>query len=198
MSLRKDAAGFTLVEMLVGIVLMAIISLTFLVFFKSSLFNYINLQSDASSMTQLDTQLMRVAQVVRGATNVNSVAANDIVMYSYFYPQDSYVSLVHYYLQTSSGTTKLLADVTPMTSNPPTGTPLTANLKTYTIIDNYYQASGVGLFNYLDASGSALNLPITDLQTVKAVQVTLATKLSNGSNQTINVQVALRNRKTNL
>jgi hypothetical protein len=85
-----------------------------------------------------------------------------------------------------------------MTANPPIGTPQTNKLKTYTIIDNFYQPSGSSLFTYLDSSGNALTLPISDLQTIKGVQVNLAAKGSNGSNQALNVQVSLRNRKTNL
>ena len=195
---KRDQAGFTLIELLISIVIITIIGSTFLVFFKSSFFNYLNLQSDATSTSQLDTQAMRVATVMRGVTGLTSVAANDINVYSYFYPSDAYVSVVHYYLQTSGTTTRLLADVTPMTANPPIGTPQTNKLKTYTIIDNFYQPSGTSLFTYLDSSGNALTLPISDLQTVKGVQVNLAAKGSNGSNQALNVQVSLRNRKTNL
>jgi len=177
---------------------MAVIGTTFLVFFKSSIFNYLNLQADATNVTEINAEAMRVSTVLRGITTINSAAANDISIYSYFYPSDTYVSLVHYYLQTSGGITKLFADVTPMTANPPTGTLITASEKTYTIIDNYYQPSGGTLLTYLDSSGNALVLPITDLQTIKGVQVNLAAKGSNGSNQALNVQVSLRNRKTNL
>jgi len=168
------------------------------VFFKSSFFNYLNLQSDATSVSQINTQAMRVATVVRGTTGISTVAANDIVLYSYFYPQDAYVSLVHYYLQTTGTTTKLLVDVTPLTANPPIGVTIPAKKKTFTIIDNYYQATGTNLFSYLDSSGTALTLPISDLQTIKGIQVNLAAKGSNKSNQALNLQVSLRNRKTNL
>lgn len=201
MSVRKAAgtqAGFTLIELLVGIVLMAIIGSTFIVFFKSSFISYLNLQSDATSLTQLNTQAMRMATVMRGVTGVNSVAANDISVYSYFYPSDAYVSLVHYYLQTASGVTKVLADVTPMSADPPIGSPITAQQKTYTIISNFYQPSGGTLFTYLDSSGGTLGVPISDVQTIKGIQINLATKDSGGTNQKLSVQVNLRNRKTNL
>jgi prepilin-type N-terminal cleavage/methylation domain-containing protein len=200
MSYRKfqNQAGFTLVELLISIVLISVIGSTFLVLFKSSFFNYLNLQSDATAMSQLNTQAMRVATVVRGTTDISSVAANDLVIYSYFYPSDAYVSQVHYYLQTSGKITQLLADVTPMTANPPIGTLITAQKKTFTIIDNFYQPSGSALFTYLNLTGSPLTLPISDLQTIKAMQVNLAAKSSNGGNQALNVQVSLRNRKANL
>lgn len=190
--------GFTLVELMISMTLVAIIGTTFLVFFKSSFINYLNLQGDASSLTQLDTQVMRVATVVRSLTDITSAGDDDLQIYAYFYPSDAYVSVVHYYLQTTSGTTKLLADVTPMTANPPIGTPLAGQKKTYTIIDNYYQPAGGKLFVYLDSAGSSLATPISDLKTIKGVQVNLASKISNGGNQAVDVQVNLRNRKTNL
>lgn len=194
----RNQQGFTLVELLISITLIAVIGTTFLVFFKSDLIGYLNLQSDATGLTQLDTQAARVANVVRGLTNITSADANDLVIYSYFYPSDTYVSQVHYYFQTTGSNKQLLADVTPMSANPPTGTLLTNKKRTYTVIDNFYQPNGSSLFTYLGASGSALSLPITDLQTIKSIQVNLATKTSNGGNQAINLQVSLRNRKTNL
>jgi prepilin-type N-terminal cleavage/methylation domain-containing protein len=195
---QARSAGFTLIELLVGISLMEVIGTTFLVLFKSSIFNYLNLQSDATATTQINTQAMRVATVMRGVTGISSVASNDIVIYSYFYPSDSYVSLVHYYVQTSGSIKTVLADVTPMDANPPIGSLITSKQKTYTVIDNFYQPVSGTLFTYLDSNGNALTLPITDLQTIKGIQVNLAAKGSNGSNQALNVQVSLRNRKTNL
>ncbi len=193
----SNETGFTLVELLISIVIMGVIGTTFLVFFKSTLFNYLNLQTDATVTTQLDTQSARVATVLRGTTNVSSAAANDLVIYSYFYPSDAYVSLTHYYLSTANGATVLLADVTPMNANPPIGTLETDKEKTYTIISNFYQAPGTTLFTYLGLSGNTLTAPVSDLTTIKAIQINLAGKGSNNTTQTISVQVSLRNKKVN-
>ncbi len=190
--------GFTLVELLVSIVLIAIIGTTFLVFFKSSIFNYLDLQKDATSFTQLDSQATRVSNVLRSATGIVSADANDLVVYAYFYPSDTYVSLLHYYVVTSGGTKQLKADLTPMSSNPPIGTPLTAQERTFVVINNLYLPSGTNMFDYLSSSGAALGLPITDLQTIKGIRVNLAAQTASGGNQAIDVQVSLRNRKTNL
>ncbi|HUB93223.1 MAG TPA: prepilin-type N-terminal cleavage/methylation domain-containing protein [Verrucomicrobiae bacterium] len=200
MLVHKERAqqGFTLVELMISMVIMAIVGLMFLVFFKSVLFDYLDLQEDASSLTQLSSQEMRIATVLRGLTQITSASTSSLTMYSYFYPSDSYESLVNYYLQAVNGTTALMASVTPMTANPPIGTPITSEEQTYTIISNYYQASGSNLFNYLDANGNQLSLPISDLETVKGIQVDLATPLSNGKDETLQVQVSLRNTKTNL
>jgi prepilin-type N-terminal cleavage/methylation domain-containing protein len=194
----KAQQGFTLVELVVSITLMAIIGTTFLVFFKSSLFDYLDLQSDATSLTELSSQEMRIATVVRGLTDVSSAGANDLSVYAYFYPSDAYVSLVHYYLQQNNGVEQLMADVTPMSANPPIGSLLTDQKRTYTVIDNFYQPSGGSLFTYLNSSGTALTLPVSDLTTIKGVQVNLATTLKDGGNQSVQVQVSLRNRKNNL
>ncbi|MCA9326899.1 type II secretion system protein [Candidatus Saccharibacteria bacterium] len=201
MSFHKvhDQRGFTLAELLIAIVLIGIIGTTFLVFFKSSFFNYLNLQKDATSFTQLDTQANRVSNVLRSTTDIVSVDANDLVVYAYFYPSDSYVSLLHYYVTSINGVKQLKADLTPMSANPPIGSPITAQERTFVVIDNLFQEPGAALFEYLSSSGSTLSLPITDLQTIKGMRVNLAaTTATGGGNQAIHVEVSLRNRKTNL
>lgn len=178
--------------------MVGVVGTIFLVAFKSTLFNYLNMQHDASSTTQISTQAYRIATVIRSATDITSAANNDLVVYAYFYPSDSYVSLLHYYLTTDAKGTRLMADLTPMTANPPIGTTITSQKRTFTIIDSFYTGNSKPLFEYLNAGGSTLPLPISDLQTIKGIRVNLAAKGTNGSNQTLNVDVSLRNRKTNL
>lgn len=188
-----------MVELTVVMVMIGIIVVPVYTFFNTSFSQYISLQAEGSSFSDLATQSQRVANVMRGITGVNSVSADDINCYAYFAPSDTYVSKIHYYKNASS--TKLFADVTRMTSNPPIGTPIVGSTKTFTIIPNFYQAAGVKTFIYLDAVGTALPLPITDLRTIKGIQVTLAVPAGNmnkNGNQTVSVQVSLRNRKSNL
>lgn len=197
---RTSQSGLTLVELLVTIVLIGILSTTFSVFFKSSIFNYLDLQKDATSFTQLSSQAARVSNVLRSTTGIVSAGVNDLVVYAYFYPSDAYVSLLHYYVVSSGGTKQLRADLTPMTANPPIGTPISASTRTFVIIDDLYQPSGGALFAYLNANGGALTLPISDLQSIKGMRVSLAaqTVAAGGGNQAVTVEVSLRNRKTNL
>lgn len=183
-------------ELVVAMTLALIISLAFYTFFKSNLFLYLQLQTDASNFTDVAAQSQRVSMVVRGLTDIISANDSDLQVYAYFYPQDTYVSQVHYYLNASS--TELFADVTAMSANPPTGSPIAASKKTYTIIDNYKQSTGTKLFVYLDASDNVLTTPITDLTAVKAIQINLAAATSGSANQIVSTQVSLRNRKTNL
>jgi prepilin-type N-terminal cleavage/methylation domain-containing protein len=189
--------GFTLVELLVVISLVSVIFVTFGSFFDNYLVLYSKYQKDATNFTELANQSQRIADVLRGLTDITAESANSLTAYAYFSPVDSYVSQVHYYLNATN--TAVLVDVTPMTSNPPIGTLITANEKTYTIITNYFQASGVNLFNYYDPSGTLLTLPISDEHSIQSIQVNLAepgTHTKNG--QTLSITVGLRNRKTNL
>ena len=189
--------GFTLVELLVVISLVSVIFVTFGSFFDNYLILYSKYQKDATNFTELANQSQRIADVLRGLTDITAESANSLTAYAYFSPVDSYVSQVHYYLNATN--TAVLVDVTPMTSNPPIGTLITANEKTYTIITNYFQASGVNLFNYYDPSGTLLTLPISDEHSIQSIQVNLAepgTHTKNG--QTLSITVGLRNRKTNL
>ena len=178
-------------------VILAVIMLTFLVFFKSALFDYLDLQFDATNLTELSTEDERVANVVRGLTSINSATANNFSIYAYFEPNDTYVSLVDYYLQQNGSATQLMVSVTPMTANPPIGSPITSEVKTYTIMDDFYEPSGGSLFTYLNNNDSPMTQPISDLEDIDSVQINLATPLSNGGSQSIPVQVSLRNRDTN-
>lgn len=194
---KLGQGGVTLVELMVVIVLTLTLSVTFYTFYKTNLFSYLNLQKEASYFTDLAAQSQRIARVLRGATDITTAAANDMQLYGYFSPADTYVSQIRYYKNAAG--TALLADVTRMTANPPIGTPIASSLQTYTIIDNFKQTAGVNLFNYLDSTGSVMPLPIADLHTIKGVRVNLAVvSAAANNNQSMTVEVSLRNRKTNL
>jgi prepilin-type N-terminal cleavage/methylation domain-containing protein len=191
--------GFTIVELAIVMVLVGLVSITAYSFFNTSLNQYIALQQNGTSFAELSAQSQRIANVVRGTTGIISAGDNDFEAYAYFAPDDTYVSQIHYYLNASS--TSLMADVTPMTANPPIGTPLPAQKRTYTIIENFYTFGGVSLFTYLDASYGTIATPIADLNSIKAIKINLAVPSNaptKNSNQQISLQISLRNRKTNL
>lgn len=189
--------GFTLVELLVVISVLAVMTISFATFFTNYLILYSKYQTDASNFGEMASQSQRIADVLRGLTDIVSESANSLSVYAYFSPADTYVSLTHYYLNANG--TAVMVDVTPMTANPPIGIPITTETKTYTIIGNYYQAPGGSLFNYYDASDTQLTLPIGDEHSILEIQVNLAEPGSHTANgQTLNTTVSLRNRKTNL
>lgn len=193
----KSNDGFTIVELLVVISLLAIMFVSFGSFFTNYLILYTKYQQDATNFTELADQSQRVADVLRGLTDITAESANGITVYTYFSPVDTYTSQVKYYI--SANGQSLLADVTPMTANPPLGTLITASTRTYTIISNLYQPVGGSLFNYYDASGTTMTLPIADEHSIIEIQVNLSAASSHTKNgQNLSINVSLRNRKTNL
>jgi prepilin-type N-terminal cleavage/methylation domain-containing protein len=194
---RRNQSGFSIVELLVVISLIGIIFASFGSFFTNYLILYSKYQQDSMNFGEMAQQSQRVAQVLRGLTDIVSESANNITVYAYFSPVDSYVSQVHYYLDSTGK--KLMVDVTPMTANPPNGTLITGQAKTYTIISNFYQAPGGSLFTYYDAGGSVLTPPVSDEHSILQIQVNLAEPASHGSkSQNLSITISLRNRKTNL
>ena len=201
MSLRSSTkqAGFTIVELTIALVIAFLVSLTAYSVFSTLLKQYFGFQADGSEFTNLAGQSQRIANVLRGTTGIVSETNNDLTVYAYFAPNNTYVSQIHYYLNGAHN--KLFADVTPMTANPPIGTLITAQKKTYTIIDNYFQITGINLFNFLDGGGNTIALPISDQNSIKGIQINLAVPAdfpTQNGNQEISLQVSLRNRKTNL
>ena len=195
-NLHTAQHGLTIIELLVAMVLAGIMSITFFTFFNSSFSGYLSLQKDGSNFTDIAGQSARIANVLRGLTDIVSDSSDDITCYAYFAPNDKYVSLIHYYKNATN--TQMFADVTPMTANPPIGSPITTKKKTFLIISSFYQSPSLKTFVYLDDTGSPLTLPISDEHTIKGIQVNLAATGSDSSNQAISLQVSLRNRKTNL
>lgn len=193
-----DQAGFTITELLITFIVVLAVGVTFYTLFKSTVFSFITMQADASSSVQVNSQAYRLATVLRGATGITSADQNEIILYSYFYPSDEHVSLLRYYLQPAGGTVRLMADLTPMSANPPIGTPVSAEQRSFVIVENYHQAPGVSLFTYLDAGGNSITAPVSDLTMIKGVKVTVAAKTSNNAYHSQTVQVSIRNRKTNL
>ena len=198
MSLLNNQKGFTLVEVMISLVVGALVMIGIFSFFGSSINEYFKMQQESVAFADVAANSQRVAKVIRGTTDITSASNNSVTLYSYFSPYDQYVSLITYYPNNTN--TKLLADVTKMTANPPTGTQISGSTQTFTIIDNFYLPNGTNTFEYLDSSGSTLSTPISDLRTIKGVRVNLADKPSGSSGVVtkLSVQVSLRNRKTNL
>lgn len=198
MSLHNQK-GFTILELVVVITLIGIVSTSMYVFINSSTNQYLSLHADSSSFSDLAIQSQRIANVLRGLTDITEATNDEITMYAYFVPNDTFVSQMRYYKNNEG--TKLFADVIPMTANPPIGTLLNDKKRTYTVIDNLKTVAGVNNFEYLDSAGGTLSMPISDLQTIKGIRVNLAVPVdgpTKGGNSSVTLSVALRNRKTNL
>jgi len=194
---RSASRGFTLVEMLVVMAIAGLASVTLFTFANTAIKRYFPLHEEGLAFSEMSIGAQRIASVVRGLTDINAATSDNLDIYAYFSPQDVYVSQISYYK--SNG--KLLADITPMTANPPIGIPIIASKKTYTIISDLFVPNGTQTFVYLDGAGAPLSMPISDLHGIKGVQVNLGVPLDDpaeGGSNTISLEVTLRNRKTNL
>jgi prepilin-type N-terminal cleavage/methylation domain-containing protein len=197
--MSRRSRGFSLAEFVIGLAVLGILIVVAYPFFNTTLRQFFTIEQEGLMFSQLSLQSQRIAKVLRGATDITQATNTEITAYAYFAPNDAYVSLIHYYKNAEG--TKLFADVTPMSANPPAGTLLTAQQRTVTIIENFYSSPSVNTFEYLDAAGANLSLPIADLHTIKGVRVSLAVPItlpSQSGNDTITTQISLRNRKTNL
>ncbi|MEK7626362.1 MAG: prepilin-type N-terminal cleavage/methylation domain-containing protein [Patescibacteria group bacterium] len=197
--IRKVEAGFSLIELVIAMTLIGIITTILYTVFNNNFSQFMALQTNNVKHGELSTQSQRMGSLIRGLTDITAATSSELTFYAYLSPRDDTVSLIRYYKSTDG--TKLHADVTPMSANPPTGTPITSDQKTITLLDNFYTVSGVNLFTYLDSAGNTLTTPITDLRTIKGVKTTLAvanTVPVITGNETVSVQVSLRNRKSNL
>jgi prepilin-type N-terminal cleavage/methylation domain-containing protein len=196
---KNSRGGFTLLELLVVLAVLGIVVATSLGFFTNSINQYLNLQREGMEFGDLLLQSQRITNVLRGLTDITEATSDNLKVYAYFSPNDTYVSSIRYYKNADK--TTLLADVTPMTANPPIGTPIASQLKTYAVIENFFNDTNVKTFEYLDSGSSSLSLPIADLHTIKGIRVTLSVPtyapVANKSTS-ISTQVSLRNRKTNL
>lgn len=187
-------AGFTLVELALVTAVTSIIVVLLYSVFVGSFNNYLALQTDAIKFNDLSSQTQRIARILRGSTDVLEAGSNSVTVYAYFSPRDNVVSKVRYYVSGS----QLKADITPMTSAPPIGTPQTTQMKTYIIVEKINTATSP--FEYLDSAGNTL-VSVGNLRDVKGMRITItipSTKLATIKPTTLQVSVSLRNRKTNL
>ncbi len=169
---------------------------TFAEFFNNNLILFLNQQQNSMNLTELQNESQRIGDVLRGTYDIISAQPNSLSVYAYFSPVDNYVSIVTYYLNSAGN--QLLASVTPMTSNPPIGTPITADTKIYTIISNYNPLISGSLFTYYDANNNILIPPISDERSIINIGINLAEPIyhSQSQAQTLNLYITLRNRKT--
>lgn len=197
--IKSTQRGFTIIELVIVMTLTGLISTMVYSFFTTNLTQYLGLQAEGMAFGSLSLQSQRVATVARGLTDITQATDSEITMYAYFSPRDSTVSLIRYYKSADGGT--LYADITPMTADPPIGTPITAETKTYAVVKPFYTVSGVKTFKYFDSGGGVLTPPIADLHVIQQIQINLAAPVDSPSANgydLITVQVSIRNRKINL
>lgn len=199
MSYRSNSRGFTVSELIIVMMILSGLLITLFVFSSSAINSFMRLQADGLARSKLAEGSYRITKVVRGMNYIETAAADNLVGYAYFAPDDQYTSKISYYLNGAQN--KLLADVTPMTADYPIGSTIPAQKKTVTVIDNFYKIAGQPTFKYYDANFQELSAPVSDRPAIKNISTTLFVKKyeSNATDYvSTEVTVNLRNRKSNL
>lgn len=198
MSHHRSHRGFTIVELVIVISIIAVVVPVFYSFFASSFSQYFTLAQKGTSAATLAAQTQTIAAAARTTTDISEATDAAMTVNAYYSIRDSIVSQIRYYK--SANGKLLLADVTPYTANPPAGTLDTSKKRTVTISNNFFTVASVPTFEYLDASGTKLTTPISDLNTIKGVRINMVEPnvSRTAAATTYTVQVSLRNRKTNL
>ena len=188
-------SGFTLLEILIVITIMAIATGLVATFVGNSFNAYGFLQAKASTSSDANLELDRVSRVIRGATQVLNAGTNSLTVYAYFSPRDNAPDQVNYYV---SGTS-FLAAVIPASGTAPNYTYNVANQQNYTLITHLTNGAQVA-FTYYDDQGNQLTGAFSTIQ-VKQISIYLATNpYPNVLHVPVVIQTTdtLRNLKTNL
>ncbi len=195
---KLSSEGFTLVELLVVIMVIGVLFTAFASFFNNNMILFFDQQQNSMNLTELQNESQRIGDVIRGTYDIISAQPNSLSLYAYFSPNDTYVSEIDYYLNSTGN--QLMASITPMTANPPIGTPITTSTTVYTVISNYYAAPNSSLFTYYDANNNVLTPPIADERSIINIGINLAEPIYNSpsnQSQTLSLYINLRNRKNN-
>ena len=201
---KKLNSGFTLVELLISVSILALLTVTISTFQKDifslgfSLQGSLNAQIDARHVVKLMvTEIREATQSALGAYPIAIASSTSITFYSDI-DNNGTKDKIRYFVSGSTVKQGVVA---------PSGSPLTyndANEKLTTVINSFVSSSTQPLFQYCpetySGTGSPLSDPI-DISTVRLVKITvIIDKDPNKSPAPIIVtsQVSIRNLKGNL
>ncbi len=186
------ARGFTIIELLVVMSMIAIIMPLVTTFFWTTINNFLRVQQ-ASLLVANETRVIgRIEQVVRSGTQIDAASANQLTIYAYFSPTDSVLSKVTYNYNATQKT--LTVDKILATGTAPNYTYNVANKVTATLLSGVTLVSD--LFSYEDAVGGTGPFDTTTYQNIKIVDIRLNGKVTGNTAPTdISSSVLLRNRR---
>jgi len=194
-SQAQRQGGFTLLEVLLVISIIALITGPLTSFFTRGLLslNKLDLQTNAS--TELAILSGKITTVIRNATSVDTAQDNTFIFYSYANPTDTVVSKYRYFV---SGNTLSVGVITAQGNAPNYAYP--PGQEVVKVMRTDLAMAGRPMFTYYDMGGTQLTTPAT-VTSVK--QVGLYLSVNPNSVQlaqpiTITNQVTIRNLKNNL
>lgn len=193
-SYTKNRSGFTLIEMVVVIGLVAIISFVVSIFLSQSIKSY-RLKRQSVDLQEKAAHVMReFEQTARAATSVASATETEFKFYRFFDLTSLYPTQVRYFLDGDKFKIGIV-DPVPVGNNPSYPP---ENEKITLIIDDVVNTDV--LFKYYNGSSAALSDPI-DKVSVRMVELTISLDQNPGAPPdaiTELTKVSLRNMKDNL
>ncbi len=163
LKLHSKNKGFTLVEVLIGVIVITILSLAVVVFLKSIFKNSTMFQSSLSSENNIRKTFKNFTTEVRGASNawdgtyVIETASNNTFSFYSNIDSDKYTEKIKYYLSGNKIYREVIKYNT-VTSKYDTGT------STKIIIDNIIYSTSTPVFKYYDSNydGSTSSLSLSE------------------------------------
>ncbi len=187
--------GFTIIELLIVISVIALLSIATTLVFNSSLRDLFKMNATMVNINDQVVAMQRMEQVLRGGTRITEATTMRLTIFSYFSPQDATLSQITYYYNATSK--KLLVDRIPASGSPPNYTYNNSDKKTLTLISDFVQTGDI--FTYFDANGDSGVFTGDQLKDIKKITISLKEPArANIPAAELTSSVILRNRKTNL
>jgi prepilin-type N-terminal cleavage/methylation domain-containing protein len=191
----KNAAGFTLLEVIIASALIGIVATPLTLFLINGMRSYNTIDMQTNASTELVTLSGKITSVIRNATVVTDASDNSLTVLAYAKPTDTVVSQYRYFI---TGNT-LSVGVTPASGSAPNYTYPSSN----EVVKNLrtdLSMGGVPLFTYFDENDNQLTGTI-DETLVGEVGVFISVNpntIQFKNPISITNQVSIRNLKDNL
>ncbi|GEM_PF-5594763 len=188
-------AGFTILEMVVSITIMAIIGLVTLQLVRGGYVIFRRGQVSSSVNTEADSLTSRISNALRGTYSVQAASATSITVLSYYVPADATPTKVTI---TQTGNNLTLTTIIGVVAGD-SYTYDQAAAVTKTISTHMLTGVATPLFTYYDESNNLLAAPIVT-QSVHLVETTvyIYSPTDQARTASSSTKVELRNLKTNL
>ena len=194
LALNRKSSGFTMIEMVAVIFLIAIITALVTTMLTSSLKNYRN-KKQAVDLEEKAASVMReFEKSARAATSITTSGANELVFYRYYDLTSSSPTKVRYFID---GNQFKVGQTQPQGTPPSVTYPSTNEVITLVVAD---VTNSTQLFNYYDGNNNLLSGNF-DPANVRLIKLTISLD-KNGSAPpapvTETTEISLRNMKNNL
>jgi len=192
----KQSKGFTIIELLLGILIAMFIAASSAGLLRTYYDNFSRSQKQLDQQSQNASSLEKVTKYLRQAQSIESAANQDLIIYAYYYPTDPAPDRLHFAIANEN----LTLGVIRPSGEAPDFTYLQDSETTQIIATNLANDQNP-IFKYYDLNGILLTSP-PNPAAIKMVEINLW--IGAGSGITLppalllSTKVSLRNLKNNL